>query len=221
MLNLEDFENEPQHIREWHRRIDAARQLGFRTLAHFGVPVAEQKDATTCILDEKVRSAYAARLRWFLHEFPQVDDILIYTYDQHAWLCSEFGPCPRCRGVPLHERLPGFLTVLIGAIQETKPGVRLWWEPWELSEGQILAIVNHMPPEHFGLIMHNTIAEVQFVNTTDGSFRNIARLAGRRGIPTIGEGFFGGSGEEVSPLTHLAVPRLVYQQLDARATPGE
>src|SRR6476661_7222024 len=48
----------------------------------------------------------------FARDFPEVDDILVYTYDQDAWLCSEFGPCPRCLGIPLHERLPHFLNHL-------------------------------------------------------------------------------------------------------------
>ena len=220
VLNLEDFEL-PAPRAEWRRRLNLARRFGFRTLAHFGLPMGPQSDATTCILDPTVRQGYAARLTRFFAKFPEVTDLLIYTYDQLAWLCSEFGSCPRCGGVPLHERLPGFLEELVDAVQLAAPGVRFWWEPWELSEGQILAIVERIRPEHFGLIMHHTIAEVQFVNTTDLSFRNIARAAQQRGIPVIGEGFFGGAGEDIAPLTHLACPRLVYQQLEAlRHAPG-
>ncbi len=214
VLNLEHLED-PANAREWKRRIEQARAFGFRTLAHFGIPLGEMADATTCILDPLVRAEYADRLRRFLRKFAGVDEVMIYTYDQKAWLCSEFGDCPRCHGVPLHERLPGFLHELIGAMQDVQPDTRLWWEPWELSAGQTFAVVQHMQPDNFGLILHNSIAEVQFVNTTDLWFRNLARLAHTQGIPVIGEGFFGGSGEDIHPLTHLACPRLVYQELDA------
>lgn len=214
VLNLEHLED-PAHVAEWRRRIAQAQTFGLRTLAHFGLPVGPQSDATTCILDPDVRNNYAGRLRRFFCEFPAVDDVMLYTYDQHAWLCSEFGDCPRCHGVPLHERLTPFLEAMVDAVQEGKPGARLWWEPWELSAGQTLAMVERIRPDNFGLILHHTIAEVQFVNTMDLWFRNLARLAQQRGMPVIGEGFFGGSGEDVDPLTHLACPRLVYQQLEA------
>lgn len=220
VLNLEDLD-EPQHASEWRRRIAQARKHGFRTLAHFGLPVGPQADATTCILAPEVRRDYTGRLRRFFQEYPEVDDVLVYTYDQHAWLCSEFGDCPRCHGVPLHERLTPFLEALVAAVQEGQPGARFWWEPWELSAGQTLAVVERIRPESFGLILHHTIAEVQFVNTTDLWFRNLARLAAQHGIPVVGEGFFGGSGEDIHPLTHLACPRLVFQQLEAfRRTEG-
>jgi hypothetical protein len=214
VLNLEDLDD-PAHAAEYHRRMVKAKAFGFRTLAHFGLPVGPGTDATTCILDPSVRANYAGRLERFFKNFNDVDDVMIYTYDQHAWLCSEFGDCPRCHGIPLHERLPGFLEAMVAGVQSGKPGARLWWEPWELSAGQTYAIVERIRPEHFGLIVHNTIAEVQFVNLADRWVRNLARLAQGRGIPLIGEGFFGGSGEDVHPLTHLPCPRLVYQEMDS------
>ncbi len=213
-LNLEHLD-EPHHVQEWHRRVAQARKFGFRTLAHFGLPVGPVADATTCILDPQVRDSYAARLHRFFLDFPEVDDVMIYTYDQLAWLCNEFGDCPRCHGIPLHERLIPFLEAMIDAVRSAKPSARLWWEPWELSAGQTFTIVDRIRPDNFGLILHHTIAEVQFVNTTDLWFRNIARLAQGRGIPVIGEGFFGGSGEDVSPITHLGAPRLIHQELSA------
>lgn len=218
VLNLEDLDD-AKNRETFNYRVTQARRFGFRTMGHFGLPVGPQQDATTCIMDPAVRQDYARRLHDFIQDF--ADDVLIYTYDQRAWLCSEYGVCPRCRGVPLHERLVPFLEEMTQAVRSAKAGARLWWEPWELSEGQILMCVERIRPESFGLIMHHTLAEVYFVNTTDLSFRNVARLAARRDIPFIGEGFFGGSGEDVDPLTHLACPRLVYQQLDAfRATTG-
>ncbi len=215
VLNLENFREEPGHIAAWHTRVSQARKFGFRTLAHFGIPLGDMTDATTCILDPAVRDAYAERLRWFFREFPDVDDVMVYNYDQRAWLCSEFGPCPRCHGVPLADRLPGFIEMLIDAIQEVKPGARYWWEPWELSEGQIHAILDKIRTDHLGVIMHSTIAEVQTVNMTDLTFRNIARHAAQRGIPMIGEAFLGGATEEKEMLTHFPCPRLTWQQLRA------
>lgn len=214
VLNLEDLDEE-KNFTEWQRRAALAEKFGFRALAHFGLPMGPQEDVATCISDPRVLAEYAARLRKFLRDFPTVNDILIYTYDQHAWLCSEFGACPRCGGVPLHERVTPFLEGLVDAMRQERASTRLWWEPWELSAGQTFAVTQRIRPENFGLILHHTIAEVQFTNTTDLWFRNLARLAGQRGIPVIGEGFFGGSGEDVDSLTHLPCPRLVYQQLRA------
>ncbi|MCL2647115.1 MAG: hypothetical protein FWD61_08935 [Phycisphaerales bacterium] len=221
VLNLEDLDDQ-DIARNYKGRVEKAHRFGFRALAHFGVPkTSAMSDAVPeCIMDPEIIRKYQNKLAEFLREY-DADDVLIYTYDQHAWLCSEFGDCPRCRGIPLHERLVPFLEALKNAMQKGKQGSRLWWEPWELSEGQIIEVVERISPEHFGLIMHNSIAEVYFVNTTDLAFRNIARLAGDRGIPFVGEGFFGGSGEDVETITHLACPRLVYQQLEAlRNTQG-
>ena len=214
VLNLEDLDD-PAHAAEYHRRIAEAKAFGFRTLAHFGLPVGPGTDVTTCILDPSVRANYAGRLERFFKEFNGVDDVMIYTYDQHAWLCTEFGDCPRCHGIPLHERLPGFLEAMVAGVQSGKPGARLWWEPWELSAGQTYAIVERVRPEHFGVIVQNAIAGVQFVNSADRWVRNLARLAQGRGIPFMGEGFFSGSGEDIHPLTHFPCPRLVYQEIDS------
>ncbi len=214
VLNLEHLDD-PANVREWQRRIQQAKKFGFRTLAHFGLPVGPVADVTTCILDNSVRENYVGRLKRFLQDFPEVDDVMIYTYDQLAWLCSEFGGCPRCKGIPLHDRLTPFLEEMVDAVQAGKPGTRLWWEPWELSAGQTFMITERIRPDNFGLILHHTIAEVQFTNRTDLWFRNLALLAKKRNIPVIGEGFFGGSGEDVDPLTHVPCPRLVYQELQA------
>ena len=85
VLNLEHLDD-PVNAKEWRRRIAQAQKFGFRTLAHFGIPVGPQEDRTNCILDPKVLNNYAVRLRSFFKTFPEVDDVLVYTYDQHAWL---------------------------------------------------------------------------------------------------------------------------------------
>ena len=222
VLNMEDLDN-AETAAIYKSRVERAHNFGLHALAHFGIPKVQSydMDATDrCIMDPQVVDNYRKRLEVFFREY-DADDVMIYTYDQLAWLCSEFGNCPRCKGIPLHERLVPFLESLVEAIQQGKPGARLWWEPWELSEGQIIEMVERIKPEYFGIMMHNSIAEVYFVNTTDLAFRNIARLAGSRGIPFVGEGHFGGAGDDIITINHMPCPRLVFQELDAmRNTKG-
>ena len=150
-----------------------------------------------------------------------VDDILVYTYDQDAWLCSEFGPCPRCLGVPLHERLAPFLNELARAWRRLSPQGRLWWEPWELSAGQVLRCVERLQPEGLGLALHSNIAEVMATHPVDRWFKNTCGLALRRGIPVIAECFLGATSEEVEPFLNLAHPLVTLRALKAlAAVPG-
>ncbi len=216
VLNLEDLDD-PAKLSEYRRRARLARDHGFQTLAHFGLPMGPQQDATTCILDPNVVDDYRRRLSDLLSAVPEIDHIMVYTYDQLAWLCSEFGPCPRCHGVPLHDRVAGFLDALNEAVQSRKPGVVFWWEPWELSEGQVCYAVERIRTRPFGLILHHMLSEVYMTGCPDQAFRNMARAAGRVGMPVIGECFLSGSGEDIHPLTHLAVPRLVWRQLASLA----
>ncbi|MHB8278754.1 MAG: hypothetical protein ACYDIA_14020, partial [Candidatus Humimicrobiaceae bacterium] len=214
VLNMEDLDN-PLIAKIYKTRVEKAHHFGLKALAHFGIPKTihyNQLDATACISDPEVVEKYRKRLIKFFKEY-DADEVMIYTYDQWAWLCSEFGDCPRCKGVPLYERLVPFLQTLVDAVQEGKPGARLWWEPWELSEGQIIEVIERIKPDHFGIIMHNSIAEVHFTYCCDMSFRNIARLAVSKGIPFVGEGHFGGSGDDIQTIDHMPCPRLVYQQL--------
>ena len=88
-----------------------------------------------CLMDQQVGRRHELLLEVFAREFPGVDDLLVYTYDQDAWLCSEFGPCPRCLGIPLHERLVPFLDCVAAKWRSLSPKGRVWWEPWELSAG--------------------------------------------------------------------------------------
>ncbi len=216
VLNLEDLDD-PSQMAEYRRRAQLAHRYGFRTLAHFGLPMGPQQDATTCILDPDVVENYRGRFIHLLRAVPEIDQVMVYTYDQLAWLCSEFGSCPRCHGVPLHERVAAFLDALNDAVQAAKPGVVFWWEPWELSEGQIEYAVERIRSRPFGLILHHMLSEVYMTGYPDQAFRNIARAAGRVGMPVIGECFLSGSGEDIHPLTHLAAPRLVWRQLTSLA----
>src|SRR5690606_23997813 len=136
-----------------------------------GVPLPQ------CISDPAVAERYTEALGGFATAFPDVDDLLLYMYDQDAWLCSEFEGCDRCAGVPLHERAPAFLNAIAAAWAAARPGGRTWWEPWELSAGQTLAAISRMEPGSTGLIMHSTIAEVISTMAADRFFRNAAGLA--------------------------------------------
>jgi hypothetical protein len=205
--------------KDMHDRIALCRKVGLRTLFHFGAPynahMAYGDNPPNCIMDEKVIQRYELMLETFVREFPGVDDILIYTYDQDAWLCNEFGECPRCQGVPLHERLAPFLERLAGKWQQLNPGGRMWWEPWELSAGQVLKNVEVINPQGFGLMVHCNIAEVQSTMPVDRWLKNTAALAQQRGIPVVVEYFLGGSSEEMEPFLCLSHPLVILRGLRA------
>lgn len=210
---------------ELQRRLALCREMGLRTIFHFGAPYnahAQYGDGPpNCISDEKVAIRHELLVEAFARDFPGVDDLLIYTYDQDAWLCSEFGPCPRCLGVPLHRRLPSFLSRIAAAWRRHNPQGRLWWEPWELSAGQVFHCVEQLPAEGFGLALHSNIAEVQATMVADRWLKNTAGLAAARGIPVIAEYWLGGSSEELEPLLHLAHPLVTLRALKTIATvPG-
>lgn len=185
-------ERSRQRQAELRQRLALCRQAGFRTLFHFGAPYnAHGRYGGTppnCIMDPLVARRYLRLLAGFARQFPGVDDLLVYTYDQDAWLCSEFERCPRCRGVALHQRLAPFLEQLAAAWRGLSPQGRLWWEPWELSAGQVLACVEAIKPEGLGLALHCNIAECQATLPVDRWFRNTCAIAKRRGIPVIDHG---------------------------------
>jgi hypothetical protein len=222
---------DPSPQRRHERRDDvsqrsaACHRLGLRTIFHFGAPYNNHMHygdgPPNCISDEMVLRRYVLLLEIFARDFPEVDDILVYTYDQDAWLCSEFGPCPRCLGIPLHERLPRFLEGLAAAWQRSRPGGRLWWEPWELSAGQVYACIPRLRPELFGLALHANVAEVMATQPADRWLKNTAALAGERGLPVIIEYWLGGPCEEQEPLLHLSHPLVTLRGLKAiAAAPG-
>ncbi|MEP7357078.1 MAG: hypothetical protein ABI847_07550 [Anaerolineales bacterium] len=204
-------------------RSAACHRLGLRTLFHFGAPynnhMAYGDGPPNCISDPAVLQRYILLLEIFARDFPHVDDILVYTYDQDAWLCSEFGPCPRCLGTPLHQRLPKFLEGLAAAWRALRPGPhgRLWWEPWELSAGQVYACIPHLPPDLFGLALHSNVAEVMATYPADRWLKNTAALAADQGLPVIVEHWLSGPCEEQEPLLHLSHPLVTLRALRAIA----
>jgi hypothetical protein len=211
-------ERREQRRSDVRQRSEACHRLGLRTLFHFGAPYNAHMrygdGPPNCISDEKTLRRYELMLESFALDFPEVDDILIYTYDQDAWLCSEFGPCPRCLGIPLHERVTHFLGRLAAEWRRHRPDGWLWWEPWELSSGQVYECVGRLP-QGVGLSMHANVAEVQATLPADRWVKNTADLAAERGIPVIIEYWLGGPCEELEPLFHLSHPLVTLRGLRA------
>ena len=206
-------------------RIALCREAGLRTSFHFGAPYNAHgrygDGPPNCLMDQKLARRYELLLEVFARDFPGVDDLLVYTYDQDAWLCSEFGPCPRCLGIPLHERLVPFLDCLAAKWRSLSPKGRVWWEPWELSAGQVLACAERVKPEGFGLALHCNIAEVMATLPVDRWLKNTAAIARQRDIPVIVEYWLGGPSEELETFYHLAHPLVTLRGLKTiAAVPG-
>lgn len=209
------------------QRAKIAKQWGFRTLFHFGAPRVDSlyKILTPELIDiateknsirkKEIVDKYVALLKRLKAEVPELDDIEIYTFDQDAWVGNEFGDGPTDRDIPLHERIPAFLTALTDAWAEVSPQGMVWWEPWEISAGQIYACIPSLPTSHFGMFLHSNIAEVQLTRPVDVWFKNTTALCAERGIPVVGEIFMASANEELEPLNHIAAPRLVAEEIDA------
>ncbi|QNA93968.1 MULTISPECIES: hypothetical protein [unclassified Microbacterium] len=209
---------------ELAERLALARRVGLRTVFHFGAPFNRHNEfgdaPPNCVSDPEVHRYYRHLLRRLHDEYP-VDDLWLYTYDQDAWLCSEFGECPRCGGVPLHRRLPAFVESLAGE-WASMTGGRVWWSPWELSAGQILGCIGEFErPEILGLALHNNIAECMVAHAGDRNTSNLARAASERGMRVAIEGYFGAATEETETLTRLQSPLATYHQVRTMmAVPG-
>jgi hypothetical protein len=216
VLNLEDLDAEQRA--KFAFRIQQAKKHGLKTMAHFGIPrmVSENPRQPACVLDPAVQQKYRDLLADFMKSFPDVNDVLVYTFDQGAWLCSEFGPCPRCSGVPLHERAPEFLNLLNETMRQCRPNTRLWWKPWELSKGQVVMILDKIDPAGFGLVLNPSTSN-EVYPFDDGSFnsdlgvRRFITLARQRNIPVLGE--FDHTLYKPLYLIEDFFPRLIYEQM--------
>ncbi len=211
---------------QFHERIRLAKKCGLKTLFHFGSPYMWRDPDTGEVKwnspeafkkpffdvgNPKLVEYETGLLKEFRREFPEVDDILVYTYDQDAWQAWQFGSSAYSRGVPLHERLPVYLKQLQQVWTHGGSDHRMWWEPWELSAGQIYKIIPQLPKDNFGMIIHCNIAEAQIAKPVDLWFKNVARLCQQNGLPVIGEGAFGEVTEETQDLA-IPCPRLADQQ---------
>ena len=237
-LNLEDILYVPgigdkdlinKRMANIKMRAKLAKAAGFRTLFHFGAPrvdslykslrpdlidIATEKNS---IQKKEVVEKYVDLLKRLKKEVPELDDIQVYTFDQEAWIANEFGNGPTDREIPLHERLPAFLQTLTKTWAELSPQGILWWEPWELSAGQIYTCIPSLPVKNFGMFLHSNIAEVQLTRPVDVWFKNMVRLLAERNIPVVGELFLASATEELEPLGRIAAPRLVGEEFDALA----
>jgi hypothetical protein len=210
-------------------RAKKAKAAGFRTLFHFGAPRMDSlyKSLRPDLIDvatekysiqkKEVVDKYVDLLKRLKKEVPELDDIQVYTFDQEAWIANEFGNGPTDREIPLNERLPAFLQTLTKTWAELSPQGMLWWEPWELSAGQIYACIPSLPVKNFGMFLHSNIAEVQLTRPVDVWFKNMVRLLAERNIPVVGELFLASASEELEPLGRIASPRLVGEEFDALA----
>jgi hypothetical protein len=215
---------------ELQRRLTMAKQHGLRTLFLFGSPfmgrnpylgdvpgIPYRVDDVTFsswydVMNPKVRDHELALLKELRTKAPDLDDILVYTYDADAWQTPEFQDDSFSYGKPLADRLPGYIASLHRVWTEGRSGkVKMWWEPWELSAGQVYAIVPKLPRTDFGLMIHSNIAEAQLALPVDAWFRNTARICSDLGIPVVAEGFFASATEEIEPLA-IPAPRLVDEE---------
>jgi hypothetical protein len=237
-LNLEDILYVPgigdkdlinKRLAKIKSRAKLAKAAGFRTLFHFGAPrvdslykslrpdlidIATEKNS---IQKKEVVDKYVDLLHRLRKEVPELDDIQVYTFDQEAWVANEFGNGPTDRGIPVSERLPAFLQTLTKTWAELNPQGMLWWEPWELSAGEIYACIPSLPVKNFGMFLHSNIAEVQLTRPVDVWFKNMVRLLAAKNIPVVGELFLASGTEELEPLGSIAAPRLVGEEFDALA----
>lgn len=225
-LSLQEDDGFSRRRRQLQLRAEMAGAAGLRTLFHFGAPFQgrsgyEGGRLPQCVSDPSMAQRYAEAVAGFGTKFPGVDDLLLYTYDQDAWLCSEFDACARCAGVPLHERLPDFLAAVARAWQRVRPDGRVWWEPWELSAGQAFACIQRLDPAGIGLMLHSSIGEVVSTIPADRFFRNAVALAAERSIPVVAEVFLSCANEEVEPFSRLPVPLVTLRQLrEVERLPG-
>ena len=224
VLNLEDLDAEQRA--KFAFRIKQAKKHGLKTIAQFGIPrmINYSPVQPACILDLSVQKKYQELLTDFMTSFPEVDDVMVYTFDQRAWLCSEFGPCPRCTGVPFDERLPQFLNLLNETMQKCRPNTRLWWKPWELSRGQVVTILGKVKPAGFGLALNpSTSNEVYPFNDrsfkSDLGVKRFVQLAKEHGIPVLGE--FDHTFYKPLYLIEDFFPRLIFEQMNCwKEMPG-
>lgn len=236
-LNLEDILADAgqkptprmaQRFEEIRRRAQRAKAFGFRTLFHFGAPnigrlytklanypQLDRDTEANSITNPAVITRHQYLLTALARGIPEIDDILIYTYDQEAWLGDQFSNDKTARGIPIAERVPQFLSALCETWREHHPDGIMWWEPWEISAGQGMSLIDQLPVRNFGLMLHSNIGEVQASRPVDTWFRSLTELARRRGIPVVGEGFLGSANEEVDALVSVPVPALAHLQLQA------
>ena len=234
-LNLEDIlpyekeqptEQQIKWLKEIKRRAVISKKYGFRTIFHFGAPIVkplyklignpDKIDSATSINNvqrPEIKSRYKYLLSTLAKEVPEIDDILVYNFDQEAWQGNEFGNSSLDAGIPLHERLPAFLVMMCTTWADFRTNGIMWWEPWEISAGQMFNMLDSLPSKNFGFMLHSNIGEVQLARPVDGWLRNMSMHAQNRNLPLVVETFLSSSNEETEDLANLAMPQLIFNQL--------
>jgi len=222
------FIRTPQRIAaradELRHRIAICKKYDMRTIFHFGAPFVAYpaiEPLSQCISDPLTIERYVTLINNFHKEFPGVDDLLLYTYDQNAWLCSENGVCERCNGIPLDKRVSAFVNKMAQTWHNLNKNGKLWWEPWEISAGQTYTIIEELDPSCVGLSIHSSITEVQIATPADRWFKNVLTLAEERNIPVMGELWMGTATEEVEPYQCIPTPLATLRALRAVNNAGK
>lgn len=219
-LNLEHMTDDL--VNEFDRRVKLLKKHGLKGMFHFGMPkvkVLEHEANITpyltpaCISDGKILSENIDMITNLMQKLPDVNDYMFYTYDQHAWLCSEFGECPKCAGVPLDMRLPQYINSFKKAMGEVNGKAMFWWQPWELSLGQICEVLTKITTDNFGLMLNTAGSESYFNNLDNLWLRCISQIAAEKNIPIIVEIQAAGSGVGAVPVSDFPCPTFVYRQL--------
>lgn len=199
-------------------RIAMCKKYGFKMIFHFGAPFVgypAMEPLSQCIADPVTINRYVTLLKAFHDKFPEVDDLLCYTYDQNAWLSSEFGDDPVCNGTPVYKSVSNFINILGQTWKGLKPNGKLWWEPWEISAGQVYKSMDLLDTSHVGIAIHSSIAEVQIALPADRWFKNVVGKANKLNMDVIAEVWMGAPTEEVEPYLHIAYPLATLKALRA------
>jgi len=219
-LNLDDMTDEVVAV--FKKRVAVLKKFSMKGMLHFGLPKVKvlgheanitQYITPACIMEKETLVDNTVMMEKLMYALPDVDEYMFYTYDQHAWLCSEFGNCPNCAGVSLDKRLPQFINQFKAAAAKINPGFIFWWQPWELSLGQICETLNGIEPANFGLMLNTGGAESYFNNLDNYWIRCISVIAAEKNVPIIGEIQTAGSGVGAVPLSSFPCPTLVYRQI--------
>ena len=215
------------------KRVDNVKSLGLKAMAIFGIPqyfdytqlpesykclMGAPKStiaaaSVTCIESPDVMILYKELISDLLENIPDIDGMLVYTYDELAEVCDETSDCPRCKGIPQEDRIPKFLNKLYDYCLTLKDNFKMWWEPWELSWSQVYGTLKKLDIS-IKVSCHSNIHEVYYCNHPDLWFRSIAALCNEQGRDMIGELFMGGTGEDLGYTPMYPCPRLVFEQID-------
>jgi hypothetical protein len=230
---LSDMNDVRKYQKLTNSRIDNVKACGLKAIGLFGIPryldyaqlpeeyavlkgatdsTIDQTSQVTCLMSEATMALYKELIRNLLEHYPQLDGMLVYTYDEIAEVCDEDSDCPRCGGIPAEDRIPPFLNALNRYARSLKPAFELWWEPWELAASQVYACMKTLDLD-IAIACHSTLHEVYMANQPDIWLRNISYLAKEQGRNFIVEMFLSGSGEDLGPIAGYPSPRLIYEQI--------